>query len=223
MRLLIVEDEVRLSDSIKKGLTEAGFAVDQSFDGEDGLFMAQSEDYDCLILDVMLPKMDGISICKQLRQCHQSTPILMLTAKNTVEDISLGLDSGADDYLTKPFSFVELKSRILALLRRSSSDSSPVLEIADLKLDPARHEVYRAGIVITLTPKEFSILEFLLRHKNELVTRTMITEHVWDYNFDNMSNIVDVFITTLRKKIDLGAKIKLIHTVRGSGYKISLT
>lgn len=221
MRLLIIEDEKRLSDSLKKGLTESGFAVDQEFDGEAGLFLASSESYDCIILDVMLPKMDGISVCRKLRQKNIKTPVLMLTAKNNVEDISKGLDSGADDYLAKPFSLVELKSRLNALIRRNYQTVSPILKVEDLYLDPVKHEVKRKGVKIDLTPKEFSILEYLMRHKNEVVTRTMITEHVWDYNFDSLSNVVDVFITTIRKKINKNAKIKLIRTVRGVGFKIS--
>lgn len=222
MRLLLVEDEKRLSDNIKKGLVEQGFAVDQVFDGEEGEYLAESEDYDLIILDVMLPKRDGIAVCKNLRKKNIKTPILILTARTEVEDIALGLDTGADEYLKKPFSFVELRSRIQALLRRSHNQNSTVLTVANLELDPIKHTVVRSGKNISLTPKEFSVLEFLMRHKNEVVTRTMIIEHVWDYNFDGMSNIVDVFIATLRRKLDKNTKIKLLHTLHGVGYKISL-
>lgn len=221
MKILIIEDENRLSANITKGLTEQGFAVDQSFDGEDGLYMAQSGEYDLIILDIMLPKIDGITICKTLRTKNNKTPILILTAKATAEDAASGLDNGADDYLSKPFSFVELKSRIHALIRRSHNEGSPKMVLADLELDPLKHTVARGGRSIPLTPKEFSVLEYLLLHKSEVVTRTMITEHVWDYNFEGMSNVVDVFVVGLRKKIDKDAQLKLIHTVHGLGYKIS--
>ncbi len=221
MRILVIEDEKRLSDSLKKGLMESGFAVDQAFDGEEGLYLAESETYDCIILDIMLPKVDGIQVCKTLRNKKNKSPILMLTAKGTVENISQGLDSGADDYLSKPFSFIELKSRLQALIRRTHNSASPTLKVADLELDPIKHTVVRSGKDLSLTPKEFAILELLMSHPNEVVTRTMITEHVWDYNFDSMSNVVDVFVTTLRKKIDGGDKVKLIQTVHGVGFKVS--
>lgn len=221
MRILIVEDEQRLSNTVKRGLIEDGFAVDQAYDTEDGKYLAESEDYDLIVLDVMLPKVDGVELCRQLRQKNIKTPILMLTAKTTVEDRVTGLDSGADDYMTKPFSFLELRSRIQALLRRSKHEASPILHLADLTLDPLKHRVERNNKAITLTPKEFSILEFLLRHKEKIVTRTMILEHVWDYNFDSMSNIVDVYVAAIRRKVDRGAKIKLIHTFHGIGYKVS--
>jgi DNA-binding response OmpR family regulator len=223
MRLLLVEDERRLSGVIKKGLVEDGFAVDTAFDGEEGLFLAKSEPYDIIILDIMLPKLDGMEICRRLRMDHVRAPILMLTAKTTLEDKVAGLDSGADDYLTKPFAFAELRSRIHALLRRSNADVSPVISVSDLMVDPIRHSVMRNGKKIPLTPKEFAILELLLRHKDEVVTRTMIIEHVWDYNFEGMSNVVDVFVGSLRRKIDKPSGKKLIHTVHGIGYKISLT
>ena len=219
MRVLLVEDEHRLSSVLKKGLEEDGFAVDAAFDGEEGLFLAQSEDYDLILLDIMLPKMDGIEVCRRLRGQNIKTPVLMLTAKSQVEDKVAGLDSGADDYLTKPFAFLELRSRIQALLRRSRQEASPLMTLGDLELDPIRHKVIRAGRSVDLTPKEFAVLEFLLRHKNEVVTRTMITEHVWDYNFEGMSNVVDVFMAAIRRKIDAGAAVKLIHTVHGVGYK----
>lgn len=221
MKILLVEDEHRISNVVKKGLTEEGFAVDTAFDGEEGQYLAESENYDLIILDLMLPKVDGLTICKELRVKNIKTPILILTAKTTVEDKAAGLDSGADDYLAKPFAFLELRSRIHALIRRSKQEPSPTLSVANLELDPIKHKVTRGGKHILLTPKEFSVLEILLRHKDEVVTRTMIIEHVWDYNFDSMSNVVDVFIAQLRRKIDKGAKIPLIHTLHGVGYKVS--
>ena len=184
--------------------------------------MAENEDYDLIILDVMLPKIDGVEICRQLRSKSNKTPILMLTARSTLEDKVAGLDSGADDYLTKPFAFLELRSRIQALLRRSRQEATPAIKLSDLELDPIKHKVTRAGKPIELTPKEFAVLEFLLRHKDEVVTRTMITEHVWDYNFEGMSNVVDVFMAALRRKIDKAAVTKLIHTIHGVGYKASV-
>lgn len=223
MRLLIIEDEKRLSHVVKKGLEEEGYAVDQAYDGEEGVYLAEAESYDVIILDVMLPKMDGVTVCKELRKKKIATPILMLTAKAKVEDRVTGLDAGADDYLAKPFAFTELKSRLQALLRRSYRQPETILKIDTLELDPLKHIVTRDGKGISLTPKEFAILEFLTRHKDEVVTRTQITEHTWDYNFDSLSNVVDVFITTLRKKIDSGQKNKLIHTVHGVGYKLSLS
>ncbi|MFZ5535354.1 MAG: response regulator transcription factor [Patescibacteria group bacterium] len=220
MRILVVEDERRLSTVIKKGFVEDGFAVDQAFDGEDGQFLAESEQYDLIVLDIMLPKIDGLTLCKNLRAKNIKTPILMLTAKSSTDDKVAGLDSGADDYLTKPFSFVEFRSRIHALIRRSHQEVSPVLSIEELELNPLKHSVSRNGTPLKLTPKEFAILELLLRHKGEVVTRTMITDHVWDYNFDGMSNVVDVFVASLRKKVDAKAKKKLIETVHGVGFRI---
>lgn len=221
MRILLVEDERRLSNVVKKGLVEDGFAVDQAFDGEEGLYLAESEAYDLIILDLMLPKIDGLKVCRQLRRKKIKTPILILTAKTRVEDKVEGLEVGADDYLTKPFAFAELKARIQALLRRSHNEAEPVLKIADLEVDPIKHEVKRNGKNINLTPKEFAILEYLARHKDQVVTRTQITEHVWDYNFDALSNVVDVFMATLRRKINAGFKNKFIHTIHGVGYKVT--
>lgn len=218
MRILIVEDEKRLSDIIKKGFIEDGFAVDAAYDGEEGQYLAGSEDYDLIVLDLMLPKIDGIEVCKNLRKREIKTPILMLTARSTTEDKVLGLDSGADDYITKPFSFIEFRSRVHALIRRSHQEGSPVLQIDGLMLDPLKHVVTRDNKHINLTPKEFAILELLMRHKGEVVTRTMIIEHVWNYDFDGMSNVVDVFVVTLRKKVDGSFKTRLIKTVHGVGY-----
>ncbi len=221
MRILVVEDESKLSNNIKQGLTESGFAVDQAFDGEEGQYLAESEEYDAIVLDVMLPKIDGVTLCKELRRKQKKTPILMLTAKSRLDDKIEGLDAGADDYLTKPFEFAELKSRINALLRRSHNQAETIIAIGDLVVDPKSHKVERNSKTISLTAKEFAILEFLARHKDEVVTRTQILEHTWDYNFDSMSNIVDVFVATLRKKIDGESKKKLLHTVRGVGFKLS--
>ncbi len=220
MRILIVEDERRLSNIIKKGFVEDGFAVDQAFDGEEGQYLAESEQYNLIVLDIMLPKIDGLQLCRELRKKSIKTPVLMLTAKSTTEDKVAGLDSGADDYITKPFSFVEFRSRVHALIRRSHQEISPVLTIDSLEVDPLKHVVKRDGKTINLTPKEFAVLELLLRHKGEVVSRTMIIEHVWDYNFEGMSNVVDVFVVSLRKKIDSGAKVKLIQTIHGVGYKV---
>lgn len=223
MRVLIIEDERRLANVVKKGLVEDGFAVDIAYDGEEGKYLAQSEDYDIVILDISLPKINGLTICKDLRSKNIKTPVLMLTAKSTLEDKVAGLDSGADDYLTKPFAFLELRSRVHALIRRSKQEVSPLLKIDSLELDPIKHLAARFGKPIKLTPKEFAILEFLLRYKDKVVSRTMIIEHIWDYNFDGMSNIVDVFVATLRHKIDKNTDRKLIHTIHGVGYKISET
>ncbi|MBI4225558.1 response regulator transcription factor [Candidatus Roizmanbacteria bacterium] len=221
MRILIIEDEYRLSNVVKKGLVEEGFAVDQAFDGEEGIYLAESESYDLIILDLMLPKVDGLKVCRELRNKKLKMPILILTAKSKIEDKVKGLESGADDYLVKPFAFAELKARIQALIRRSHNEADPILKLDDLELDPAKHIVKRSKKIIPLTPKEFAILEYLLRHKNTIVTRTQVTEHVWDYNFDALSNVVDVFITTLRRKINTGFKNKLIQTIHGVGYKMT--
>lgn len=221
MRILLIEDDQRLSSVVKKGLEENGFAVDISNDGEDGQYMAESETYDVIVLDIMLPKLNGVEVCRNLRNEGNVIPILMLTAKSNLEEKVIGLDSGADDYMVKPFDFAELLSRIRALIRRSKGRAGPVLQVQDLTLDSAKHAVKRGAWKISLTPKEFSILEYLMHHAGEVVSRTMIVEHAWDYNFDGMSNIVDVFMATLRKKIDNGNKDKLLHTVHGVGYKIS--
>lgn len=221
MRILLIEDEKKLSNNIKESLNDQGYAIDQAFDGEEGLYLAKSESYDAIILDIMLPKMDGFTVCKQIRNKQMDVPILMLTAKSQLDDKVKGLDAGADDYLIKPFEFAELKSRINALLRRSHKQVENVIKVDDLEIDPSKHLATRAGTEIDLTPKEFAILEYMARHKNEVVTRTQIAEHTWDYNFESFSNVIDVFIATLRKKIDSGSKRKLIHTVHGVGYKLS--
>ncbi len=221
MRILLIEDEKKLSNNIKESLSDQGYAIDQAFDGEEGLYLAESESYDVIILDLMLPKMDGVSVCQQIRSKHSDVPILMLTAKFQLDDKITGLDAGADDYLTKPFEFAELKSRINALLRRSHKQIENVIKVDDLEINPSKHLATRGGREIDLTPKEFAILEFMARHRDEVVTRTQIAEHTWDYNFESFSNVIDVFIATLRKKIDSGVKRKLIHTVHGVGYKLA--
>lgn len=221
MRILVVEDERRLATIIKKGLSEEGFAVDLAFSGEEGEFLAESESYDLIILDLTLPDKDGLNICRGLRKKGIKHPILILTARTNLEDKLTGFEAGADDYLTKPFAFLELRARVHALIRRSKSEGAVILGVGDLMLDPVKHEALRNKKEIKLTPKEFAILELLLRHKDEVVSRTMIVEHVWDYNFDGMSNVVDVFVASLRKKIDRHHKDKLIKTVHGIGYKIS--
>ncbi|MEK7522516.1 MAG: response regulator transcription factor, partial [Patescibacteria group bacterium] len=217
MRILIIEDERKLSNIVRRGLIEEGFATDQAFDGEEGQYLAESESYDLIILDIMLPKINGLDVCRSLRSKKITTPILILTAKTTVEDKVEGLNVGADDYLTKPFAFTELKARLQALLRRSHNQTQTTLQVENLEVDPVKHIAKRGNKTVPLTPKEFSILEFLLRHQNEVVTRTQITEHVWDYNFDALSNVVDVFVATLRKKVDFGFKNKIIQTIHGVG------
>lgn len=217
MRVLLVEDEKNVAAFIKKGLEEEFYSVDIAEDGSDGLLMAMSNDYDLIILDIMLPGMNGIEVCKKIRERDRRVPILMLTAVDSVESKVLGLESGADDYLTKPFAFSELLARIKALLRRVP-DTVSELSIDNLKMELLTRRVYRGSKEITLTPKEFSLLEYLLRNSGRVLSRTQIIENVWGYNFDPGSNVVDVHIKFLREKIDSGFKRKLIHTVRGAGY-----
>lgn len=220
MRLLLVEDEKKIVAFLRRGLREEGYAVDVASDGEQADDLASVNEYDLIILDLMLPKVDGLSVCRTLRQRRVDTPILMLTARDTVTDKVAGLDAGADDYLTKPFAFEELLARIRSLLRRKSGVGAVRLETADLVMDLVAHSVTRAGRAIPLTQREFSLLEYLLRHAGEVVTRTMISEHVWDLHDDVSSNVIDVYITYLRAKIDEGHSHKLIHTVRGRGYSL---
>ncbi|MBF0593600.1 MAG: response regulator transcription factor [Candidatus Omnitrophica bacterium] len=220
MRLLVVEDEKHIADFVSQGLREEGYAVDVAYDGERGYFLAGTEDYQLIVLDLMIPKMDGITLCRNLRRDKINTPIIMLTAKHSVNDKVNGLESGANDYLTKPFAFKELLARIRVLLRQGAATASSVLEVDDLVLDVLAHQVTRAGQEIVLTTKEFFLLEFLLRHANEVVTRTAISEQVWDINFDSTTNVIDVHINALRRKIDLGHDHQLIQTIRGRGYMI---
>lgn len=218
MRVLLVEDELDLANIIKKGLEEESYSVDVCYDGEDGLHMAEEIAYDIIILDIMLPKIDGIKVLDIIRTKGIFAPVLMLTAKGALEDKIKGLDTGADDYLTKPFKFRELLARMRALLRRKIPERTAILRAHDLELDTAKKEVKRAGEVVPLTPKEYALLEYLLYNKNTVVSRTRITEHIYNDDFDLYSNVVDVFMTALRKKIDKDHPAKLIHTVRGAGY-----
>jgi heavy metal response regulator len=220
MRVLVVEDERRLSGIIKRGLIEEGYAVDAVYDGEEAQYMAETTTYDIIILDIMLPKKDGIAVCKDLRAKKINTPILMLTARDSVEDRVRGLDSGADDYVVKPFAFSELLARIRALLRRESLLKTPKIQVGDLIMDTLTREVWRGERKIELTNKEYSILEYFMTRPNMVITRTMLEENAWDYEYDSMSNIIDVYIRRLRRKIDGEAEDSLIQTVRGAGYRL---
>ncbi|WP_291490637.1 response regulator transcription factor [Desulfurella sp.] len=220
MRILIVEDEKTLANLIKQGFEEEGFAVDVAYDGEDGLFFAQNNIYDCIVLDIMLPVIDGITILKKLREQNNSTPVIMLTAKDTIKDKVLGLDSGSDDYLTKPFSFEELLSRTKAIIRRRYATSSPIIIIDNLEIDTAKKTVKRANIQIDLSAKEYALLEYLAVNKNKVISRSNIIEHLYNEEFDLDSNIIDVFINRIRNKIDRNFDKKLIHTIRGMGYAL---
>jgi heavy metal response regulator len=220
MRLLVVEDEKKVASFIKRGLEEEGYAVDVARDGEEGFNMALDRVHDLVILDIGLPKKDGLQLLQDLRKQKIPTPVLLLTVRATIEDKVIGLDSGADDYLAKPFAFQELVARVRALLRRRAEAGPAVLRVADLVLDPARRSVVRGGEKIDLTTKEFALLDYLMRNPGRVLTRTMIIEHVWDYDFDTMTNVVDVYVNYLRKKIDSGRDLKLIHTVRGVGYML---
>lgn len=222
MRILLVEDDPGVSGFIVKGLTEERYAVDLAVDGEEGLLMADTIAYDVIILDVMLPKLDGMAVCRRLRNKEQSVPILILTAKETIEDRVVGLDGGADDYLTKPFAFPELVARIRALLRRGGSQETARLRVLDLELDPVSHRVWRAGQEISLTNKEYMIVEFLMRNEDRVLSRSSIIEHVWDIHYDNVTNIVDVHIRSLRAKVDRDFSPPLIHTVRSVGYVLKI-
>jgi len=218
MRILVVEDEKKVASFIKRGLEEEGFSVDLAYDGEEGLYMGETNPYDLILMDVMLPKMDGLAVVKELRKREITSPVLCLTAKDKVEDIVAGLDSGSDDYLTKPFAFAELLARVRALSRRGTKDRGAEIRFADLRLDPVAHKVWRGDTEIDLTAKEYGLLEYFMRNPNQILTRTMIAEHVWDYTFDSFTNIIDVYVNYLRKKVDRDYDKKLIHTVRGVGY-----
>lgn len=222
MRILIVEDEKQLAEVLKRGLQEHGYATDVAHDGEDGLTLAETAEYDLIILDVMLPVMSGLEVARSLRARRVATPILMLTARDAVDDRVAGLDSGADDYLIKPFAFRELVARVRALLRRDELVKDPVLRVADLEVDTISREVRRAGRMVALTSKEYALLEYLVRNPSRVLTRTQIAEHVWSYDFTAMSNLVDVYIRYLRRKLDDGHEPRLIHTVRGTGYQLKV-
>ncbi len=221
MRILVIEDEKKVASFIKKGLEEEHYAVDTAYDGEIGLYMADVNEYDLIVLDLMIPKIDGLEVLKRIRSSKNNVPILILTAKNTVEDIVKGLDSGCDDYLTKPFNFMVFLARIRALLRREKIEKEPLIKMSDLTLSPVTHKVTRSGSEIELTSKEYALLEYFIRNPDRVLTRTMISEHVWDYHFDSLTNVVDVYVNYLRKKIDKDFEPKLIHTIRGVGYILS--
>ena len=218
MRILVAEDDARVSSFIRRGLREEQYTVDVARDGEEALFLAQTGEYDLLILDLMLPKRAGLDVLRTLRADRSTVPILILTAKDELDDKVKGLDAGADDYLTKPFGFDELLARARALMRRRGDMIPTALRTADLELDTLRHRVTRAGREIPLTNREYALLEFLLRHANLVVTRTMLAEHVWEHDFDPLSNVIDVHIARQRRKIDEGFLPKLLQTLRGRGY-----
>lgn len=218
MRLLVVEDDPKVARFIQKGLADESFVVDLAQDGEAALDRARLATYDLIILDVMLPRMDGFAVCRQLRAMGRDVPILMLSARGMIEDRVQGLDTGSDDYLTKPFAFAELSARVRALLRRRTPSAFLLLQIADLSLDPSARVVTRADRRIDLTPKEFALLEYLMRNAGQVLTRAMIAEHVWDFTWDRLTNVIDVVISHLRKKIELPEEQRLIHAVRKVGY-----
>ncbi len=218
MRILLVEDEIRMASFIERGLKEENYVVDVANDGGKALFLAEVNPYDLIILDIILPVKDGITVCKELRSKKINVPVLILTSKDRVRDKVLGLNSGADDYLAKPFAFEELLARISALLRRNKTDKTGILKIADLEMDQLKHKVTRAGKEIQLTSKEFALLEYLMLNATHVITRTTISEHVWHEDFDSFTNVIDVYMNFLRKKVDKGHKKQLIHTIHGKGY-----
>jgi two-component system, OmpR family, response regulator len=220
MRALVVEDESKMAALLRRGLQEEGYAVDVAPTGEDGTWLGTENDYDVILLDMKLPDIDGFEVCRRLRAAGRWSPVLMLTARDGVQDRVAGLDAGADDYLTKPFSFDELFARIRALLRRGPSERPTILAAGDLELDPAKRRVIRAGAEVDLTPKEFAMLELFLRHPGEALTRTRILEHVWDFAYEGDSNVVDVYVRYLREKVDRPFGRRSIETVRGVGYRL---
>jgi DNA-binding response OmpR family regulator len=220
LRVLLVEDNRRLNNSIRLSLIDDGYAVDAAFNGPDGQELAELTPYDVIILDIMLPEKSGLEVCRDLRRKKINTPILMLTARDAIEDRVAGLDSGADDYLVKPFAIEELRARLRALLRRESEDKTGQLKMGDLILDPATHYVQRAGQPIELTSKEYGLLEYFMRNPNRLITREMAESHIWNYDYQASSNVIDVYIRRLRRKIDDPFDLKLFETVRGSGYRL---
>jgi len=218
MRILVVEDEKKVAKFLQQGLEEEHYTVDVANDGDQGYFLGYSQNYDLIILDILLPRKDGITLLRDLRAKQVNTPVLMLTAKDSIDNKVEGLDSGADDYLTKPFAFAELLARVRSLLRRGATEKSTVLKVADLQLDTVTHKAKRAEKTIELTGKEYSLLEYFMRNVNRVLTRTLISEHIWNYNFDTGTNVVDVYVNHLRSKIDDGFEKKLFYTVRGVGY-----
>jgi len=223
MRILVVEDDKKIASFVIKGLREAGFAVDQAGDGQDGLALALSEPYDAAVMDVMLPKVDGLSVIQAMRQQKIFTPVIILSAKRSVDDRIKGLQSGGDDYLIKPFSFAELLARVYALLRRSGQTTEPTrLVLGELSMDLLAREVVRSGTKIELQPREFALLEYLMRNSGRVLSKTMIMEHVWGYDFDPQTNVVDVLVSRLRAKVDRDFENKLIQTHRGIGYVVKV-
>lgn len=220
MRVLVVEDEIKMSALIKRGLEREGYAVDVALDGDEALWAAREQDYDAIVLDAMIPAPDGFAVCRTLREEGRWAPVVMLTARDSVDDRVRGLDAGADDYLTKPFAFAELFARLRALTRRQVVARPVALTVGDLELDPATRSVSRSGTAITLSVKEFALLEFLMRHPDEVLTRQAILEHVWDFAYDGVSNVVDVYIRYLREKVDRPFARDTIETVRGVGYRL---
>jgi two-component system OmpR family response regulator len=220
VRILVVEDSVRMSSLLRRGLEEEGYAVDAVPTGEEGVHHAKVAPYDAIVLDVMLPGADGFEVCRRIRAAGGRSPVLMLTARDSVQDRIAGLDAGADDYLTKPFSFQELFARIRALLRRGPSQRPPVLEVGDLMLDPGTHEVHRGEIEVRLTAKEFALLEYFMRHARQVLTRRQLIEHAWDFAYDGDSNVLDVYVRYLREKIDRPFARASLETVRGVGYRL---
>ena len=218
MKILVVEDEKKVAKFLQQGLQEEGYSVDVAFDGADGFTRASGNPYDLLILDILLPTKDGITVLKELREKEVNVPVLMLTAKSSTDDKVKGLDSGADDYLAKPFAFSELLARVRSLIRRGSKEKSTLLQVADLQLDTVTHKAKRGDKLIELTGKEYALLEYFMRNSDRILTRTSISEQIWNYNFDTGTNVVDVYINHLRSKIDDGFARKLLHTVRGVGY-----
>jgi two-component system OmpR family response regulator len=220
MHILLVEDELKMARALRRGLEQEGHSVDSATDGDDALSRGVEFEYDAIVLDVMLPGRDGFSICRELRARDRWAPVLMLTARDAVEDRIRGLDAGADDYLVKPFAFGELLARLRALVRRGVSERPAIITVGDVELDPAAHTVTREGRLVDLSVREFSLLEFLMRHAGEVVTRTRILEQVWDVNYDSFSNVVDVYVGYLRRKIELPFGRSFIRTVRGVGYVV---
>ena len=219
MQILVVEDEEKIANLLRRGLMEEHYAVDISKDGEEALYKQEINEYDCVVLDLMIPKVTGIEVCRTIRKTNTDIPILMLTAKDAIDDKIIGLDAGADDYVTKPFSFSELSARIRALLRRGKQADPVILSLDTLKLDPATRSAKRAGKNIVLTAREYALLEYFMRNPKVVLTKTQLIEHVWDYNYSGLSNIVETYVKYLRRKLKTSTKDKeLIHTRRGSGY-----
>lgn len=220
MRILVVEDEVKMAGLLKRGLEEEGYAVDTAPNGNEAVWLGTENPYDAIVLDLMLPDIDGFEVCRKLREAQRWVPVIMLTARDAVTDRVQGLDVGADDYLTKPFSFAELLARLRALMRRGQNERPALLAVGDLEMDPAGRRVSRAGQPVELSAKEFSLLEFFMRHPDEVLSRTRILEHVWDFAYEGDSNVVDVYVRYLREKIDRPFGRESLATVRGAGYRL---